>query len=96
MSLFVVEHKHTAESCPAGHPEMGPMLLKHISPANAATFGVKVQAEAVIDGAHIFYLIVEADDEEKVKKFMAPFSQAGSVEISPASYCEQVVQRKLC
>ena len=96
MPLFVVQHEHAAESCPAGHPEMGPMLLKHISPANAATFGVKVQAEAVVDGAHIFYLIVEADDEEKVEKFMAPFSQAGSVEISPASYCEQVVQRKLC
>ena len=96
MSLFVVEHKHAAESCPAGHPEMGPMLLKHISPANAATFGVTVQAEAVVDGAHTFYLIVEADDKEKVEKFMAPFSQAGTVEILPSNSCEKVVERKVC
>ena len=96
MSLFVVEHKHTAESCPAGHPEMGPMLLQHISPANASTFGVTVQAEAVVDGAHTFYLIVKADDKEKVEKFMAPFSQAGTVEILPSSSCEKVVERKVC
>ena len=30
MSLFVAQHQHTAESCPAGHPQMGPMLVQHI------------------------------------------------------------------
>ena len=96
MSLFVVQHQHPAETCPAGHPEMGPMLVKHISPANAETFGVTVLADAVLDGKHTFDLILEADSEDKVTAFMAPFAQAGSVEIWPASSCEQVVERAEC
>ncbi|MEX0786389.1 MAG: DUF3303 family protein [Dehalococcoidia bacterium] len=96
MSLFVVQHKHEAASCPAGHPEMGPMLLKHVSQPSASSFGVTVQAEAVLDGQHTFYLILEADGESKIKDFMAPFYQAGTVEIWPASSCEKVVERAQC
>jgi hypothetical protein len=96
MSLFVVQHKHAAETCPAGHPEMGPMLLKHMAHGNAATFGVNMLADAVIDGAHTFVLIVDAENESKVRDFMTPFAQAGSVEISPASSCETVVARAAC
>lgn len=96
MPLFVVHHKHSAESCPAGHPEMGPMLVQHVSPQNASTFGVNVHADAVIDGQHTFYLVVDAADEGKVREFMGPFYQAGSVDIWPASSCEQVVGRARC
>ena len=96
MSLFVVQHKHPAETCPAGHPQMGPMLVQHVSPQNAQKYGVTVQGEAVVNGLHTFYLILEAGSEGKVKEFMAPFYQAGSVEIWPASSCEQVVERAKC
>ena len=96
MSLFVVRHGHSAETCPAGHPEMGPMLVQHIAPENAAKFGVNLHADAVLDGQHTFFLIVDAEDESKVKDYMAPFYQAGSVEIWPASTCEQVVERAQC
>jgi Domain of unknown function (DUF3303) len=96
MPLFVVQHQHSPETCPAGHPEMGPMLVKHVSAANASQFGVTVRADAVIDGKHTFNLILEADSEDKIRDFMAPFSQAGSVDIWPASSCEQVVDRAKC
>ena len=96
MSLFVVQHIHPAEQCPAGHPEMGPMLLKHLAPPNAANFGVNVRSEAVINGEHTFYLILEAEGADKIKEFMAPFSQAGTVEIWPANTCEVVVDRGKC
>ena len=96
MSLFVVQHSHAAETCPAGHPEMGPMLVQHVSSENAAKFGVNVHSEAVVDGAHAFYLIVDAESEENVRDFMAPFYQAGTVEIMPASTCERVVERGEC
>lgn len=96
MPLFVVHHKHAAETCPAGHPEMGPMLVQHVSPENAAKFGVNVHSDAVVDGQHTFYLIVDAADEGKVREFMGPFYQAGSVDIWPASSCEQVVERARC
>ncbi len=96
MSLFVVESKHPAETCPAGHPEMAPMLVQHVSQENASNFGVTMQGHAIVDGAHTFYLILEADSDEKVKEFMAPFFQVGTVEILPASSCEQVVARASC
>jgi hypothetical protein len=96
MSLFVVRHQHAAETCPAGHPQMGPMLLQHLSKPNAEQFGVDIRSEAVLDGQHTFYLIAEADDAGKLEAFMAPFAQAGSVEVLPASHCEQVVARAAC
>ena len=96
MALFVVESKHPAETCPAGHPEMGPALVRHMSADTATTFGVKLHGDAVVDGAHTFYLILEAESEEQVKAFMAPFYQVGGVEIMPASSCEQVVARAQC
>jgi uncharacterized protein with GYD domain len=96
MSLFVVQHKHAAETCPAGNPQMGPMLVQHVAPENAEKFGVRVRGDAVVDGQHTFVLILEADDRSNVEQFMAPFAQMGSLEIVPASSCEQVVERAKC
>ena len=84
MSLFQVRHTHAAETCPARDPEMGAMLLSHISPQNAIKFGVNIQADAVFDGQHTFIWIVDAADKAKIEQFMQPFSQAGPVEIIPA------------
>jgi hypothetical protein len=96
MSLFVVQHKHAAETCPAGDPQMGPMLLKHLSPPNATSFGITIEGEAVQDGQHTLYMILGAEDEAKVREFMAPFAQMGSLEVWPASHCEKVVERGKC
>ena len=96
MPLFVAMHQHAPETCPAGDPAMGPMLTGHLSAANAATYGVTVQAEAVADDKHTLYLIAEADNEEQMNQFLAPFAQAGSVELLPASPCEAAVNRGGC
>lgn len=96
MSLFVIRHQHPAERCPAADPEMGSMLLAHLSPDNAATHGITVHGEAVINDAHTLYLIVDAPDPERVAQFMTPFAEAGSVEVLAASTCEAVVGRRGC
>ena len=96
MSLFVVQHVHEAEKCPAGDAEMGPMLLKIISDQNASNYGVTVKSEAVLDGRHTLYVIADAPDAGKLKEFMAPFAHMGTVEISAASVCERVVERGKC
>jgi len=95
MSLFVVKHQHSAETCPAGHPQMGPMLAQHVSHQGAEQFGLNLQGEAVVDGAHTLYLILDGD-RDKVDQFMAPFTQVGTVEVLPSSGCEQVVSRAHC
>ena len=96
MALFVVQHKHDADTCPAGHPEMGPMLLQHIGQDNASKFGVTMRGDAVLNGQHTFYLILEAADTNKVEEFMSPFAQMGTVEIWPSNACETVVSRGHC
>jgi hypothetical protein len=96
MSLYFVKHQHDAETCPARDPEMGQMLLTHISHQNARKFGVNIQGDAVLDGQHTFVLILDAADKSQVENFMQPFQMAGPVEIWPASECETVVERAGC
>ncbi len=96
MSLYFVRHQHTAETCPAKNPEMGQMLLSHLSRMNARKYGVDLQGEAVLDGQHTLMLIMQAKDKDSVEKFMQPFTMAGSVDITTASSCEAVVGRGGC
>jgi len=96
MALYFVRHQHSAETCPAKDPQMGQMLLQHISKANARKFGLDLQGEAVLDGQHTFVLIIEAEEQAYIENFMQPFAQAGTVEIVPSSSCEAVVQRGGC
>lgn len=96
MPLFVVRHQHEAKACPATDPTMGGMLLKHVSKQNAASMGIDIHGEAVVDGAHTFYLILDAANDATVRQFMTPFFQAGTVDILPANPCEMVVKRAGC
>jgi hypothetical protein len=96
MSLYYVRHQHTPETCPAKDPNMGAMLLSHLSPLNASKFGIDIHGEAVLNGKHTFVMIMEANDEQQIDNFMQPFKMAGSVEITPASTCETVVERAGC
>jgi len=96
MALFVVQHKHSSEACPAQSKEMGGMLLSHLSPKNAETYGLEIKGEGVVNGKHTRYLLLEAANEQQVEKFMEPFAMAGSVEVMPASPCEVVVERGTC
>jgi hypothetical protein len=96
MSMFFVNHQHSAETCPARDPQMGGNLLKHLSPMNAQKYGVNILSDAVLDGQHTFVLIVEAKDETTIRNYMQPFAMAGTVDINPASHCETVVERAGC
>ena len=96
MSLYFVRHQHDAETCPAKDPQMGQMLVRHVSKSNARKFGVDLIGDAVLDGQHTFVLILEAEDKAYIEQFMQPFAMVGSVEIIPASTCETVVERAGC
>jgi hypothetical protein len=96
MSLYFVRHQHSPETCPAKNPDMGQMLLAHLSPVNARKFGIDIQSDAVLDNQHTMVLILEADNLQSIDQFMQPFKMAGSVEVWPASTCEVVVDRAGC
>jgi DMSO/TMAO reductase YedYZ molybdopterin-dependent catalytic subunit len=96
MALFIVRHQHSPERCPARDPGMGAMLLNHLSRPNVRRHGLEIQGEAVVQGEHTLYVIVQADDEAQVREFMGPFQLAGSLEIYPASTCARVVASGGC
>jgi DMSO/TMAO reductase YedYZ molybdopterin-dependent catalytic subunit len=96
MALFIVRHQHAAERCPAADPEAGALLLNHLSRPNAHRHGVDIRGEAVVEGEHTLYMILEARDEERVRAFTEPFATAGTVEVYPASTCARVVSSGGC
>ena len=96
MSLFIVKAQHSPDTCPAGDPQMGAMLLQHLSKDNAGKSGINIQASAGVEGQHTLNLILEASDSQKVEEFLAPFAQMGTVEIMPAITCEAIVARGRC
>jgi DMSO/TMAO reductase YedYZ molybdopterin-dependent catalytic subunit len=96
MALFVVRHQHAADRCPAQDPYLGAELLNYLSRPSVRQHGIRIQGEAVVQGEHTFYLIVEAADEVGLRAFMHPFQMAGSVDIYPASTCARVVASGGC
>jgi hypothetical protein len=96
MPLYFVRHRHAPETCPAKDPAMAQVLLQHLDRANARRYGIDLKAEAVLDAQHTLVLIAESEDVSFLQDYMAPFSQAGSVEILAASTCEAVVERQGC
>jgi DMSO/TMAO reductase YedYZ molybdopterin-dependent catalytic subunit len=96
MALFIVRHQHDANQCPAADPYVGAGLLNYLSRPNVRKLGVQIQGEAVVRGEHTMYLIVDADDEARVREFMQPFQAAGSVDVYPASTCARVVASGGC
>ncbi|PYV19539.1 MAG: oxidoreductase, partial [Acidobacteria bacterium] len=96
MALYVVRHHHAPERCPAQDPYLGATLLNHLSRPNVRRHGVEIQGEAIVGGEHTLYLIVDADDESRLREFMQPFQMAGSLDIYPASTCARVVASGGC
>jgi Protein of unknown function (DUF3303) len=96
MSLYLTEHTHAAETCPAKNPQMAGALLQIVNPANAAKSGIKIHGDAVANGGHHLYLIVDAANEGAVRQYFAPFAQLGTLQVTPASHCEEVVERGQC
>jgi hypothetical protein len=81
---------------PRSGPLHGAMLLNHLSRSNLRQHGIEVQGEAVVQGEHTLYLIMEAADEGCLRDFLQPFKMAGSLDIYAASTCARVVASGGC
>lgn len=95
MPLYLVDHTHSAETCPTRNPDMVRQLAAHVSDESAAKFGVKILGDFVREEDHHVVLILEAGDEESVTKFAQPFSMAGPVTVQSGDTCQQVARRCL-
>lgn len=95
IALFVAQHRHSPEDCPASHGR-GELLLSHISTATAARYGIAIEAEAFIGTQHVLLLVVEAVSLEAVERFLAVLPGPGDLTILPASTAEEAVERGNC
>src|SRR5687768_8112415 len=96
MALFIVRHEHKPDRCPATDPYQGAALLNLLSREQVRRHGVEIKGEAVVQGEHTLYLIVESADQSHVQTLLEPFAAAGSLEIHPASTCGRVVASGGC
>lgn len=95
MTLYLVEHTHTAETCPTQNPEMVRQLAAHVTNENAASFGVKIHGDFVREAEHHVVLILEADSEDSVNNFAQPFTMAGPVTVKSGGTCQDVARECL-
>jgi DMSO/TMAO reductase YedYZ molybdopterin-dependent catalytic subunit len=96
MALFFVQHQHDEDRCPGKDPQKGAMLMHHLSRPNVRSSGLKLHAEVVLDGRHVLYLILEANDRAQVDAFVKPFETIGSVDVLPASSFVSVMASRGC
>ncbi|MGA8543144.1 MAG: DUF3303 family protein [Thermoplasmata archaeon] len=75
---------------------MAPFLLQILSAPNAEKAGLKLHGDAVARGQHHLYVILEGPNEAAVRQYLGPFAQAGSLDVTLASSCEEVVGRGAC
>jgi hypothetical protein len=95
MPLYLVEHTHTAETCPTKNPDMVRQLAAHVTDENAAKFGVKIHGDWVREADHHLVLILEAASEDSVNSFAQPFSMAGPVTVLAGGTCQDVARECL-
>ena len=92
MSLYLIEHTHTAETCPTRDATMVQQLRMHVSPENTERLGVSVLGDWVSEPEHTTVFIVESDSEEKVQSFAGPFQMMGETRIRQGMTCEQTAR----
>jgi hypothetical protein len=96
MSLYLVEHQHSAETCPTKNRDMMLMLGQHVSQETADKFGIKIHSDVVLPGQHHMIMVLEADSQKPIDEYMQPFSMVGSVDVKEVKTCEQVVESATC
>ena len=96
MPLYLVEHRHTEETCPTKDRQMMMMLGQHVTQQTADQFGIKIQTDVVHPGEHRMMMVLEAPSQEPVDRYMAPFGQVGSVDVKEVTTCEEVVRTATC
>ena len=95
MPLFLIEHRHTSETCPTHNPDMVRALRAHVTPENAEKQGVKLLADWANEPDHHVVFVIDSPTLDAAERFGAPFKSVGSVEVTLGLTCEQVARECL-
>jgi hypothetical protein len=92
MTLFLIQHTHTPETCPTNNLDAVRGLRSHVTAETAGRMGLTLLADWVNEPEHTVVLVVEGDSLQKAEDFAAPFRQAGPVSVKAGETCEQVAR----
>jgi hypothetical protein len=92
MALYLIEHRHTSQTCPTSNPEMVRALRAHVTPENAEKLGVKLVADWANEPDHHVVFVVDSPSQAAADRFAAPFGQVGTVEVTMGLTCEEVAK----
>lgn len=92
--LFMIVAEHTSENCPGGIVRPDKQFTAKLDESMRKS-GVKV-VEGYLDGpGHVWYFILEADDNTALSNAVEPLRLVGNVRISPVmKYSEGVAWAK--
>jgi hypothetical protein len=94
MALYLIEHRHTPETCPTRDPNMVRQLRAHVSDENAARLGVSILGDWANEPDHHVVFIVDGP-YESVQHLAAPFAQMGETTVTPGLTCEDTARECL-
>jgi hypothetical protein len=80
VALFIVRHEHEPDRCPATDPYQGAALLNQLSRQHVRRHGVEIKGEAVVQGEHTLYLIMESTDQRYVQTLLQPSPRPAAVD----------------
>jgi hypothetical protein len=90
--LFIIDHTHAAEHCPAGTIHPYKEFANDLSKA-AAKNDVKI-LEGYVDGpGHHIYFVVEAKDSTQLYNFATPLMNVGHTHVAPAMKWNKAVEQ---
>ena len=94
MGLFIVEHAHTDDTCPANSMEgvkiMGDLVL---GKEHAERTGTKLLDDYHVRGQHRLLLLVEAGSRQNAEDYAKPFKTVGSTQVLELDHCTAVMQQ---
>jgi hypothetical protein len=90
--LFIIDHTHAAEHCPAGKMHPYKEFTNDLNKAAAAN-GVKI-VEGYLDGpGHHIYFVVEAKDSAQIFNFTTPLMYVGHTHVTPVLKWRKAIEQ---
>lgn len=74
MGLYKIRYRHNS-----GAKEMKSIIDEHVRKEKADRFGVKLMGYPLTKSGSSFELVVDAENEQNVKSFLAPLDSSGEV-----------------
>ena len=92
--LFHVTMTHTADNCPAYHPERMPAVITSLENLEELGKKLNVKAHSLLWGApdHVAYAVLESDSLVSIGRFLNSIAIPQEFEITPVEHVSDVVE----